>query len=368
MAARDDEDVTRKIFVANTHTPVLFFSSKGMVYSSKVYQMPVGTPTSHGKALVNLFPLSEGETITNIMAMPEDKNLWDEMNIVFATTSGNIRRNDLSDFKDIRANGKIAMKLEEAGEKLVGVRPCKPSDHILLGARSGQAIRFPVDEVRVFKSRASTGVRGMKLKNQGDVVVSISILKGSEIPMEERDTFLKIPEELRMKIAVNPEAVSEVDAEILKTLAAEKIVNYAANEEFILAMTRNGYGKRSSAYEYRITGRGGSGVVNIITSDRNGDVAATFPVSETDQIILVTDKGKLIRTPVRDIRIAGRATQGVTILKTADDEHVVSATRIQSIEGEEAEDEGENGEAEGSAEAGSAAPGEEANNQSGSGE
>ena len=337
VSMRDDEDVARKIFVANTHSPVLFFSSKGMVYSTKVYQLPVGTPTSQGKALINIFPLDDGETITNVMAMPEDKELWNEMNIVFATTTGNIRRNDLSDFKDIRSNGKIAMKLEEAGEKLVGVRACHPKDHILLAARSGQAIRFEVEDVRVFKSRNSTGVRGMRLKEKGDEVVSISILKGSEIPMEIRDVYLKINDDLRMKIAADNTAVNEVDAEIRKQLTDEKIIQLAQGEEFILTITQNGFGKRSSAYEYRITNRGGSGVVNIVTSDRNGLVTGSFPVEEADQIIVVTDKGKLIRTPVKDIRIAGRATQGVTILKTATDEKVVSATRIQDVEGDEVE-------------------------------
>lgn len=337
VSMRDDEDVARKIFVANTHTSVLFFSSKGMVYSSKVYQMPVGTPTSHGKALVNLFPLQEGEVITNIMTMPQEKEKWAEMNIIFATTTGNVRRNDLTDFQDIRKNGKIAMKLEEAGEKLVGVRPCQATDHILLAAKSGQAVRFPVEGVRVFKSRNSTGVRGMKLKD-GDELVSISILHGAEFVSEDREKFLKIPEELRMKIAKDATAAAEVDAEIRTALTEEKIVKFASAEEFILTVTRNGYGKRSSAYEYRVTNRGGSGIVNIVTSERNGDVAASFPVGENDQILLVTDKGKLIRTNVKDIRIAGRATQGVTILKTAENEHVVSATRIQEVEGANGEE------------------------------
>ncbi len=332
ITMRDDEDVARKIFVANTHSPLLFFSTKGLVYSTKVYQLPIGTPTSHGKALVNIFPLGEGELITNIMTMPEDKAKWAEMNIIFATTTGNVRRNDLTDFQDIRKNGKIAMKLEEAGEKLVGVRPCKASDHILLAAKSGQAVRFPVEGIRVFKSRNSTGVRGMRLKDK-DELVSISILHGAESSSEDRDKFLKIPEELRMKIAKDTTAVSKVNAEIKTALSEEKIITLSQGEEFILTVTRNGFGKRSSAYEYRVTNRGGSGIVNIVTSERNGEVAASFPVGENDQILMVTDRGKLIRTNVRDIRIAGRATQGVTILKTAESEQVVSATRIQEVEG-----------------------------------
>ena len=332
VALRDDEDVTRKVFVSNTHTPVLFFSSAGKVYKSKVYQLPIGTPTSTGKALVNIFPLQDGETITNVMALPEDEKLWDSMNIVFATTTGNIRRNDLSDFKDVRSNGKIAMKLEEEGEKLVGVRTCSPTDHILLASREGNAVRFPVDAVRVFKSRASTGVRGMKLKEEGDYVVSISILSGGKEDSDTKDKYLSIPVETRQAIAKDPSAADVVISELPK----DKIIALAAEEEFILTVTENGFGKRSSAYEYRVTNRGGSGITNISTSDRNGRVVGSFPIDEQDELILATDKGKLIRTPITDVRIAGRATQGVTILKTADNEHVVTATRVQGLEGDEA--------------------------------
>ena len=333
VALRDDEDVTRKVFVSNTHTPVLFFSSAGKVYKSKVYQLPVGTPTSTGKALINIFPLQQDETITNVMAMPEDEAKWDEMNIVFATTTGNIRRNDLSDFKDVRANGKIAIKLEEAGEKLVGVRTCNATDHILLASREGNAVRFPADAVRLFKSRSSTGVRGMKLKEENDYVVSISILKGGKEDSDTKDKFLSIPVETRQAIAKDAAAADAVQSELPK----EKIISMSQDEEFILTVTENGFGKRSSSYEYRVTNRGGSGITNIVTSDRNGRVVGSFPIEEQDELILATDKGKLIRTKITDVRIAGRATQGVTILKTADNEHVVTATRIQGLEGEEAE-------------------------------
>ncbi|PIR31587.1 MAG: DNA gyrase subunit A [Alphaproteobacteria bacterium CG11_big_fil_rev_8_21_14_0_20_44_7] len=364
VAMRDDEDVARKVFVANTHTPVLFFSNIGKVYKTKVYQLPLGSPTSMGKALVNIFPLEAEERITNVMPMPEEEDKWDEMNIVFATTHGNIRRNDLSDFKDVRSNGKIAMKLE-GDERLIGVRPCSPSDHIMLSASSGQSIRFPVEAVRVFKSRNSTGVRGMKFKNKGDQLVSISILSGQEFDMEKRAAFLKIPVELRQKIALDAEAAAEVEAEIANILGDE-LVPMAQNEDFILTLTENGYGKRSSAYEYRVTNRGGSGIVNIVTSDRNGKVVASNPVEENDEIIVVTDKGKLIRTPVNQIRIAGRATQGVTILKVAAEELVISATRIQDVEGEEGDDEELDGEEAGVAEAaeGEAASEGEPNNDS----
>lgn len=332
VAMRDDEDVTRKVFVTNTHTPVLFFSSTGKVYKSKVYQLPIGSPTSTGKALINIFPLQEGESITNVMPLPEDENLWNSMNIIFSTTTGNIRRNDLSDFKDVRSNGKIAIKLEEEGERLVGVRTCNPDDHILLASRMGNAVRFPVEAIRVFKSRSSTGVRGMKLKEKGDYVVSISILKGTKEESDIRDKFLSIPVETRQAIALDSAAAEAVVSELPK----EKIIEMARDEEFILTVTENGYGKRSSAYEYRVTNRGGSGIVNIITSERNGNVVASFPIEEKDELILVTDKGKLIRTPIIDVRIAGRNTQGVTILKTASEEHVVTASRIQGIEGDEA--------------------------------
>lgn len=333
VAMRDDEDVARKVFVANTHTPILFFSNTGKCYKTKVYKLPAGSPTSTGKALVNIFPLDENERITNVMAMPEDEEKWGEMNIIFATTHGSIRRNDLSDFRDIRANGKIAMKLDEH-ERLVGVKPCNPENHIMLAAKSGKSIRFPVEAIRVFKSRASTGVRGMKLK-EGDELVSISILHGQDIESDTRDKYLKIPLELRQEIALDASKVSEAECE----LSHDEIVDLAQNEEFILTVTENGYGKRSSAYEYRITNRGGSGVVNIVTSDRNGAVAGSFPVEESDELILATDKGKLIRTMVDQIRVAGRATQGVTILKTAKDETVVSVTRLAEVEGDEEADE-----------------------------
>jgi DNA gyrase subunit A len=311
--------------------------------------LPQGTPTSTGKALVNIFPLEENERITNVMAMPEDEDKWNEMNIIFATTHGSIRRNDLSDFKDIRSNGKIAMKLE-GDEKLVGVKACNPENHIMLAAKSGKCIRFPVEAVRVFKSRASTGVRGMKLA-KGDELVSISILHGQDIDSETREKYLKVPLELRQEIG----ALEEFDAAKVASaeceLPAEKVFELAQNEEFILTVTENGFGKRSSAYEYRITNRGGSGVVNIVTSARNGAVSGSFPVEEGDELIVATDKGKLIRTLVSQIRIAGRATQGVTILKTAETEKVVSITRLQEVEGaaeegEETTDEVEGGEAE----------------------
>lgn len=335
MSVRD-EDITTEVFVTNTHAPVLFFSNHGKVYKLKVYRLPLGNAQARGKALVNVFPLTEGETITNFMPLPEDEKLWDTMHIMFATASGNVRRNDLSDFHDIRANGKIAMKLEE-GEKLIGVMACEATDQVLLSAKSGKCVRFPVDAVRVFKSRTSEGVRGMRLA-EGDKVISMSILKGVEVSHEERAAYLRLSrkrnaiEESEVQSAPSQEEEGEEIVSQIISISDERFAELAAKEQFILTITENGYGKRSSAYEYRVTNRGGSGIVNIITSARNGGVIASFPVQDGEQIMLMTDKAKLIRTPVHDIRIAGRNTQGVTILKTAENEKVVSATAVKEEE------------------------------------
>lgn len=332
MSVRD-EDITTEVFATNTHAPVLFFSNHGKVYKMKVYRLPLGNTQARGKALINIFPLAEGETITNFMPMPEDEGKWDSMNIMFATASGNVRRNDLSDFHDIRASGKIAIKLDE-GDRLVGVMTCTDKDDVMLSAKSGKCIRFPVEAVRVFKSRTSDGVRGMKLA-KGDEVISMSILHGVDCTTEERAAYIKIASQRRRlaggeeaEVAIAPDDAEEGNVQAI-TLSEERVTELAAQEQFILTVTQNGYGKRSSAYEYRVTNRSGSGIVNIITSARNGSVIASFPVLDTDQIMLMTDKAKLIRTPVKDVRIAGRNTQGVTILKTADGEKVVSATAVQ---------------------------------------
>ncbi|MCC7260528.1 MAG: DNA gyrase subunit A [Alphaproteobacteria bacterium] len=315
-----EEDITTELFVANTHTPVLFFSNKGKVYRLKVYKLPIGSPQSRGKALVNVFPLEAGETITTFMPLPEEENLWDQLNVIFSTAKGNIRRNDLSDFHSIRANGKIAIRMDE-DDRLVGVSTCTEDDHILLAARSGKCIRFPVHKVRVFKSRTSDGVRGMKLA-EDDKVISMTILRGADIDIEERMAYLKHANAARRG------EKAEVG------LSDDRLREIAQNEEFILTITENGYGKRTSAYEYRVTNRGGSGIVNIETSERNGQVVASFPVEDKNDIILMTDQAKVIRCPVRDIRIAGRNTQGVTIFNTSDKEVVVSATRIVDEGGE----------------------------------
>jgi DNA gyrase subunit A len=333
MAMRD-EDITTEVLVTNTHTPVLFFSTTGKVYRLKVYKLPLGTPQSKGRALVNIFPMGEGETINNIMPLPEDQTTWEAWNVVFATASGNIRRNSLADFRIVQANGKIAMKLD-AGDALIGVQLCTHEDHVLLSTRQGKSIRFPVDDLRVFKSRDSDGVRGIRLADE-DKVMSLSILSGAEASAEDRDHYLKLSVEVRQQL------VEENPPHIESTLSQEQLLDMAAKEQFILTVTENGFGKRSSAYEYRITNRGGSGVINIITSERNGAVVASFPVQHTDDIMLLTNKGKLIRCPVHDIRIIGRNTQGVSLLKTAEEEVVMSAVRIPDS-GESTEEELEEG-------------------------
>ncbi len=323
MSVRD-EDLTTELLVVNTHTPVLFFSNKGQVYKLKVYRLPLGAANTRGKALVNIFPLGPDEKITTFMPLPEDETLWDSMHIFFSTAKGNVRRNDLSDFHDIRTNGKIAIRMDD-GDKLVGVKVCHEHDHVMLAAKSGKCIRFPVDDVRVFKSRTSDGVRGMKLAN-GDEVVSMSILGGIATTVEERYAYVKMAAAKRRaaggEVEEAPVEKEEGVQEI--TLTPERFAQMETSEQFILTVTENGYGKRSSAYEYRTIGRGGSGIVNIITSARNGKVVSSQPVNHVGQVMLMTDRGTVIRCPLDDIRIAGSNTQGVTILKTQPGEKVVS--------------------------------------------
>ena len=341
MSTRD-EDFVSSVFVCNTHTPVLFFSSRGIVYRLKVYRLPEGNPQARGKALINLLPLEEGETITTVMPMPEDEDSWGDLFILFATASGGVRRNRLSDFTNIMANGKIAMKLDE-GDQLIGVRTCSEDQDILLAADSGKSIRFPVTDVRVFSGRTSTGVRGIKLAD-GQKIVSMTTLNHIELETDVRDAYLRMSKARRRQEGEEEEKGTEETADngegsAHTTLSEDEFDQLASSEEFILSVTENGYGKRTSAYEYRITKRGGQGVVNITTEGRNGSVAASFPVEDTDQIMLVTNGGKIIRSPVEDIRIAGRSTQGVTLFDTADDEQVVSVAHLKET------DETDNGEA-----------------------
>ena len=334
-----DEDVTTNLFIADTHTPILFFSNFGKVYKLKLYKIPVASAQAKGRALVNLLPLSDGETITSLTPLNLDGKSYDSLNIVFATHKGNIRRNRLSDFESIQSNGKIAMKLDE-GDSLIGVAICEDCDHIFLASRSGNGLRFPVESVRVFKGRTSDGVRGMRI-DKDDNLVSMSILNAGEQSTEIRDNYLRIPLELRSQIKIANELaeVTQLLSGVENSLTAEKIWEMAKIEQFILSITENGFGKRSSAYEYRITNRGGSGVVNIITSDRNGNVVASMPILDNEQLVMITDKGTLIRCPVVDIRVIGRNTQGVVLFKTAGGEKIMSTAKVPVGESEEEGDE-----------------------------
>ena len=309
MATKDEDFVTR-LFVASTHTPVLFFSSKGLVYKMKVYKLPLGSPTSKGKPFINLLPLDEGETITTVMKLPECEDDCKDMSIMFATSQGNVRRNSLMDFVNVQSNGKIAMKLDE-GDKLINVRICHEDNDIMLAARSGKCIRFPVTDVRVFVGRNSTGVRGIKLA-EGDEVISMSILLHSDATSEERDEYARIASAIKRISAERGDdsCVSPEDTGLLNVLTTEKYKEMAEREQFILSVTSTGYGKRTSSYEYRVTGRGGQGIANMEMSARNKEIVSSFPIEDDNQIMMVTDGGKLIRMPVKDIRIAGRKTQG----------------------------------------------------------
>lgn len=326
-----DEDILTQLFVGNTHTPMLFFSNMGQVYSLKLYKLPLGNPQSKGRPIVNLLPLKEREVITNIMPMPENQEEWDNMHIMFATSKGNIRRNDLSDFKKIQANGKIAIRLDE-DDSLVNVMACSEDDHILLASRQGKAVRFPVNAVRVFRSRTSDGVRGMKLAD-GDKVISMTILHGIKASMEEREAYLTIPVEKRLEIAKGNEEFTPEELGV--SLSKEQIIELAKAEEFILTISENGFGKRSSAYHYRITNRGGSGIVNMVLSAKTGDVVASMPANMNDEIMLITNNGKLIRCKLDSVRITGRSTSGVILFKTEKDERVVSASLIAETSEEE---------------------------------
>ncbi|HEX5997796.1 MAG TPA: DNA gyrase C-terminal beta-propeller domain-containing protein, partial [Hyphomicrobiaceae bacterium] len=337
MSTRE-EDVVTQIFITSTHTPVLFFSSRGMAYRMKVWRLPAATPQSPGKALVNLLPLAQGETITSILPLPEDPKTWGALELMFATRSGNVRRNSLADFESINRNGKIAMKLDE-GDRIMRVSICTAEDNVLLTTAAGRCIRFPVDDVRIFKSRDSDGVRGIKL-DDGDEVISMAILRHVDATPGEREAYLKQAAAVRRaQSAENGEPVegaeaSEVEAdaeegtdEVIE-LTPDRYAELGAREQFVLTVSEKGFGKRSSSYEYRISGRGGKGIVAMIVNERNGRLVASFPVEESDQIMLVTDGGKLIRCPIDDVRIAGRNTQGVRIFKTEVDEKVVSVERI----------------------------------------
>lgn len=329
----DEEDLTIGIFIADTHTPILFFSNIGKVYRLKTYKLPLGNNSTKGRAIVNLLPLEKNEKITTILPLSSNKEDWINKNIIFSTSKGNIRRNSMDAFESVQANGKIAIKLDD-NDSLVQVALCDDNDHILLSSKTGKCIRFPLEVLRVFQSRSSSGVRGIKLDKENEVV-SMSILKDSKIEgLEKKDAYLKISvnERLRIKHKLLEEFAKgnttimdndnilpvKTEIDLLSVLTTKEIKQLALDEEFLLTITENGFGKRTSTYEYRITNRGGIGITNIITSKRNGFVINSCAVSEHQDIIMITDKGTVIRTNVEDIRISGRNTQGVTLMKSQD--------------------------------------------------
>jgi DNA gyrase subunit A len=326
-----DEDITTKLFVGNTHTPLLFFSNKGQVYSLKLYKLPLGNPQSKGRPIINILPLEKGENITNVMPMPENQDEWDNMHIMFATAKGNIRRNDLSDFKKIQSNGKIAIRMDD-DDSLVNVMACNEGDNVLLASRMGKAIRFPVDAIRVFKSRTSDGVRGMRLADK-DRVISMTILNGIKSSIEEREAYLSVPFDKRIEISNGDHDFEPKDFDL--ELSKEQIIEMAESEEFILTVAENGFGKRTSSYHYRITNRGGRGIVNMVLSDKTGQVVASMPADMNDELMLITNNGKLIRCKLDTVRVTGRSTSGVILFKTDKDENVVSASLIAESSSEE---------------------------------
>lgn len=326
-----EEDVVYDVFVANTHNPVLFFSTLGRVYQLKVYKLPLGNPQARGRPMVNLLPLAPNETISTVMILPEEQELWDQMFVMFATSRGHVRRNRLSDFLNIKSNGKIAMKLDD-GENLISVHTCTQDHDVLLCTSFGKSIRFCVEDIRIFAGRDSNGVRGIKLAAD-DSVISMAILNHMDLDTEERDLYLKQSNKARQLIMGDDEDSlveedEQPDSSTFQQLLPERFQELAAREQYLITITENGFGKRTSAYEYRTTGRGGVGIDNIIVNERNGGVVASFPIDGQDQLMLVTDAGKLIRCPIHDVRIAGRRTQGVTIFRVNGDEKVVAVSRI----------------------------------------
>ncbi|MFO0988698.1 MAG: DNA gyrase subunit A [Alphaproteobacteria bacterium] len=334
---RKEEDVVSQVYACDTHTPVLFFSSLGMVYKLKVYKLPLGTPQSRGRAFVNILNLSEGETISVVLPLPDEAK-WDKLQLMLATQSGYVRRNSLAEFVNVKPSGKIAMKLD-AGDRLVGAQVCDENNDVLLAARNGKCIRFEVGDVRVFASRASTGVRGMNLA-EGDEVISMSMLRHTDATPEERQAYLKRSraerggEEAAQEAAAEPAAEEEGGEAVAEVqISDERYAEMKKGEEFILAVAEDGYGKLSSAYEYRITNRGGKGIENIRLSKGGGvHVVAAFPATTDDQLLLVTKQGQIIRTPVKGIRIARRSTRGVVIFRIDEGDRVVSVSRLREDE------------------------------------
>ncbi|MBY0448709.1 MAG: DNA gyrase subunit A [Hyphomonadaceae bacterium] len=329
-----DEDLVTRLFVANTHTPILCFSSAGMVYKLKVWRLPLGDPRARGRALVNLLPLEAGESITTIMALPEDENAWAELDVMFATRHGNVRRNKLSDFAQINRAGKIAMKPDE-GDAIVGVSVCSEQDDILLATANASCIRFPVNDVRVFQGRTSTGVRGIRL-SEGDEVIAMAVLRHLDATPAEARAYLRHAAAMRRAAGEEaPEPETTPEEEIgdygeEAALSPMRIGELGGLEQFVLTVTSDGFGKRTSSYEYRLTGRGGKGLIAHRFRE-NGEIArlvASFPVDAEQQILLVTDGGQLLRTPVEEVRQAGRATQGVRLIRTSGAESLVAVERL----------------------------------------
>jgi len=347
MATKEEDFVTR-LFIASTHAPVLFFSSRGIAYKLKVWRLPLGTPQSRGKFIKNILPLTDGERITSILALPEDEASWADLDVVFATRLGTVRRNKLSDFAQVNRNGKIAMKFDDDSDGIIGVETCTESDDFLLVSALGQCIRFSVGDVRVFKGRDSTGVRGISLAD-GDELISMTILRHFDASPAERAAFQKQwAAEQRAAGAEEAEVVDEAmadDAEEegngngIDALSPERFAEMMLAQQFVLTVNEQGYGKRSSSYEFRTSGRGGKGIKATDQSklDEIGKLIAAFPVEPADQIMLVSDGGQLIRVPVDQIRIVSRASKGVRIFNTADGEKVVSVEHISDI-GEESEE------------------------------
>jgi DNA gyrase subunit A len=334
MATKEEDFVTR-LFVASTHAEVLFFSSAGQVYKMKVWRLPLAAPQARGKAFVNLLPLDPDERITSVIVLPEDTKTWERNEIMFATTGGTVRRNALADFMNINRNGKIAMKLE-AGEAIAEVDLCGPQDDVLLTTAGGNCIRFPVEDVRVFKGRDSVGVRGIRLDDD-DRVISMAIIRHVEATAEERASYLKLAGAVRRGMGGEDEVSIDAEETATVELSQERYAQMSAQEQFILTVSENGFGKRSSSFEYRITGRGGKGIVAMAVNKRNGKLVASFPVDDADQLMLITDGGQTIRIPVDGIRITGRGTQGVTVFKTNESEKVVSIERVSEEADGEAE-------------------------------
>jgi DNA gyrase subunit A len=345
-----EEDFLSQVFVASTLAPVLFFTSTGRVYKLKVYRLPLGTPQARGRPMVNLLPLADGERISTVMPLPEDEEAWGALTVMFATVNGYVRRNALSDFVDIRANGKIAMKFEgeDADDRLIGVAPCSDANDVLLTTRNGKAIRFPVEDVRVFTGRSSVGVRGIRLLSD-DRVIAMSILRHEEVSPEIRDAYLKLANERRRQNGNGEDAEANGQDEDIDTngtgeataISEELFADLAEREEFLLSVTEKGFGVRSSAYGYRITGRGGQGINNMDLTRRRDAVMAVFPVGDKDQIMLVTDGGMVIRTSVDEVRIARRGSAGVVIFRVGEGERVVSVARLPEVASEENGDNGD---------------------------